>query len=157
MSYDTLPSPEFKIRYPDTLISKIKMKLFDDAPAPIKGHSIDAGLDLRASKGGIVPAHSFNSFNTGVKISIPKGYVGLLTSKSGLMAKGITSRGTIDPGYEGEIMAILYNSSDTDYKICRGDKITQLLIIPTANPEIILDVVQETDARGANGFGSTGK
>ena len=96
-------------------------------------------------------------FDTGVHVEIPKGYVGLITSKSGLMAKGITSRGTIDSGYTGSIRAVLFNHGERGYLVQKGDKITQMVVLPVLIEDVELtDTLEETE-RGAGGFGSTGR
>lgn len=128
------------------------------ADIPIRAHKTDAGLDLFATKGGVIFPFSRKSFDTGVHVAIPEGHVGLLTSKSGLMAKqGITSRGTIDSGYTGSIRAVLFNHSWKFIRIKPHQKITQLVILPIITPE--LDIVENLEAtdRGSGGFGSTGE
>ena len=90
---------------------------------------------------------------------IPNGYVGMLKSKSGLnVNKCILSEGVIDAGYTGSIVAKLYNHSDETVRFNRGDKITQIVVMPIANIDI-LNIVSdfETTERGNNGFGSTGR
>ena len=90
-------------------------------------------------------------------MAIPDGYVGLITSKSGLMLKGITSRGTIDSSYRGTIGAVLYNHSQEGYAVHAGDKVCQIVIVPIVLPEIeYVTGLDETD-RGEGGFGSTGR
>ena len=88
---------------------------------------------------------------------IPDGYVGLLTSKSGLMRdKSITSTGTIDAGYTGSIQAVLFNHSQRVIEIQAGQKITQLVILPIETPALrVVDELPDTD-RADNGFGSSG-
>ena len=138
--------------------AKLKVMLDPGAKIPTRAHDTDAGLDLYAMEDGVIPACGSASFDTGVHCAIPKGYVGLLTSKSGLMAKeGITSRGTIDCGYTGSIKAVLFNHSRKDYIVEKGQKITQLVIMPiiTPEPEVCCSLTQTE--RGNGGFGSTGK
>ena len=95
--------------------------------------------------------------DTGVHVQIPTGYVGLITSKSGLMGRGFTVRGTIDAGFSGSIKAVMFNHGDEGYLIHKGDKICQLVLLPIITPELeIVDCLDETE-RGANGFGSTGR
>lgn len=136
------------------------MKVFVDIGAniPTRAHKNDAGMDLYATKAGWIMPKSRKTFGTGFHALIEPGHVGFLTSKSGMMAKqGITSRGTIDSGYTGEIKAVLFNHSWLPVKVKRGQKITQLVILPIVVPEIeFVDNLEET-ARGGNGFGSTGK
>ena len=135
----------------------MKIKLDPGAYIPERAHIADAGLDLRSMETRYVSPGEFESFDTGVHVEIPKGYVGLITSKSGLMAKGITSRGTIDSGYTGSIKAILFNHGEEGYLVRKGDKITQLVVLPCIIEDVELVSHLEETERGANGFGSTGK
>ena len=128
----------------------------EGANIPTRAHKNDAGLDLYATKSGWILPKSRRVFGTGLHAEIPTGFVGMLTSKSGLMLKGITSRGTIDQGYTGEIKAVLYNHSWVPVRIKKGQKITQLVLMRIAIP--VLDFVEklgETE-RADGGFGSTG-
>ena len=136
----------------------MKIMLDEGAQMPTRAHPTDAGLDLYAAEPAFIRGGSYGTIRTGVHVEIPEWCVGLLTSKSGLMSKkGITSRGTIDCGYTGEIKVTLYNSSEFPYSVHKGDKISQLVILPILTPE--LEIVSELDdtARGDNGFGSTGR
>lgn len=135
----------------------MKIKLDPGAYVPERAHIADAGLDLRSMETRYVSPGEFESFDTGVHVQIPKGYVGLITSKSGLMAKGITSRGTIDSGYTGSIKAILFNHGEEGYLVRKGDKITQLVVLPCIIEDVELVSHLEETERGSNGFGSTGK
>ena len=128
------------------------------ANIPTRAHRKDAGMDLYATKGGWIMPKSRKTFGTGFHAAIPAGMVGLLTSKSGMMAKqGITSRGTIDSGYTGEIKAVLFNHSWLPVRIKNGQKITQLVIMPIVIPKVLFVDKLEDTARGDGGFGSTGK
>ena len=136
----------------------MKIKLDPGAVMPTRAHEFDAGLDLYAMEKTVIKPCDRATISTGVHAQIPKGFVGLLTSKSGLMAKeGITCRGTIDSGYVGSIHAVLFNHSHQYVTIEKGQKITQLVILPILNPE--LQVVEDLDdtERGEGGFGSSGK
>lgn len=136
----------------------MKIQLDDGAIMPERAHKTDAGLDLFAPYCVDIPAHGRTSIKTGVHIAIPAGYVGLIKSKSGLMRNhGIRADGTIDSGYTGQIEAVLFNDSDRDFAIRRGDKITQLVIAPCKYPALeLVDSLDDTE-RGDGGFGSTGK
>lgn len=136
---------------------QIKTMIDQGANIPTRAHKNDAGLDLYATKGGWIFPKCRKTFGTGFHASIPAGCVGLLTSKSGMMSKGITSRGTIDSGYTGEIRAVLFNHSWKFVRIKPHQKITQLVILPIITPEMeLVDSLEETE-RGNGGFGSTGK
>lgn len=136
---------------------KMKIKL-DEGAKVTRAHSTDAGLDLYARETQIVSARESAIFDTGVHIELPVGTVGMLKSKSGLNVKrGITSEGVIDVGYTGSIVVKLYNNSGFDYTVNKGDKISQLVVMPILIPELEeVDELADTD-RGANGFGSSGR
>lgn len=136
----------------------MKIVLDEGAFMPTRAHKEDAGLDLYARETTIVPAKESAKFDTGVHVEIPSDMVGFLKSKSGLNVRyGITSEGVIDEGYTGSIVVKLFNNSGYDYKVNRGDKISQLVIIPIVKPNLeVVDSLEDTD-RGSNGFGSSGR
>lgn len=137
----------------------MKIMLDPDAYIPERAHDEDAGLDLRSTRSVIVPALGSVVIETGVHVELPPWTAGVLISKSGLNVKhGITSTGLIDEGYTGEIKVKLYNHNPfEDYLVSKGDKISQLVIVPILKPDI--EVVDHLDgaARGDNGFGSSGR
>lgn len=136
----------------------IKVVLDKGAYMPTKAHKADAGFDLFAPEDYRLHAHGSVIIDTGVHIEIPAGYVGFIKSKSGLNVKrSIRAEGVIDSGYTGSIVAKLYNDSNDVHVFCRGDKITQLVILPI--PDVELEQVNDLDEteRGNNGFGSSGR
>jgi dUTP pyrophosphatase len=135
----------------------LKCTLDEGAKMPTRAHDTDAGLDLYAMESVTIPMFGCAKLNTGCHVSIPKNHVGLITSKSGLMQEGITSRGTIDSDYRGSIHAVLYNHNNRPYRIEKGQKITQLVILPIITPKPVLVDNLELTARGEGGFGSSGK
>ena len=136
----------------------MKIILDKGAYMPTRAHKTDAGLDLYAREPQIIYAKESAVFDTGVHIELPPDTVGFLKSKSGLNVKhGIASEGVIDEGYTGSIVAKLFNNSDKDYLVNKGDKITQLVILPVIKPELEeVEEFSETE-RGNNGFGSSGR
>lgn len=135
----------------------MKIKLDYYAVIPERAHETDAGIDIKTPQDFMLEAHGACSIRTGVHVQIPHGMCGLLVAKSGLnVKKGIVSTGLIDEGYTGEIVVKLDNLSDNDHLFRRGDKISQLVIIPVVYEDIqIVDSI-EGGERGADGFGSTG-
>lgn len=136
------------------------MKIVIDPGAylPERAHDLDAGYDLRSPIRAYVLPYSSAIIDTGVHIEIPEGYVGMLKSKSGLNVKhDITSEGVIDSGYTGSICVKLYNHGQNAYEVNKGDKISQLVIMPIFTPA--LEIVSHLDSteRGNGGFGSTGR
>ena len=137
----------------------IKVKLDEGAFKPERAHTYDAGMDLRSPRALQIPANGSGVIDTGVHIEIPKGFAGFLKSKSGLNVKhDITSEGVIDCEYTGSIVVKLYNHGTTSYKVERGDKITQLVILPVDLSDVtVVDEIAQNDNRGDGGFGSTGR
>lgn len=136
----------------------MKIKLDRGAFIPTRAHGTDAGADLRSPIETVVPARGSCIIDTGVHIQLPHGHVGMLKSKSGLNVEhGITSDGVIDEGYTGAIKVKLYNHCYSPYFVERGDKITQLVILPCEYVKFDLVDDLEDSERGSDGFGSTGK
>lgn len=136
----------------------MKIMLEPWAIMPTRAHETDAGLDLYAPEKQIVLARESAVFDTGVHIQLPENTVGMLKSKSGLNVKhGLTSEGVIDVGYTGSITVKLYNNSGMDYTVERGDKISQLVILPIVVPSLEVAASLEETERGSGGFGSTGR
>ena len=126
--------------------------------APTRSHPDDAGVDIRAAFNLDVPPRGSVVVCTGVHVEIPKGYCGLLVSKSGLnITEDMTTTGLIDSGYDGQILVKVYNHGTKTRHIQAGQKITQLVVVPCLTEDIeIVDRIQGGE-RGANGIGSTGK
>lgn len=136
----------------------MKIILDNGARMPTKAHRADAGFDLYSRETITVSAKESATFDTGVHLQIPEGFVGFLKSKSGLNVKhGITSEGVIDSGYTGSIVVKLYNHSGKDYKVQIGDKISQIVLLPIAMTDLELVKDFENSERGNNGFGSSGR
>ena len=136
----------------------MKIVLDEGAFMPTRAHEQDAGLDLYSREDTIVPAKESAIFDTGVHIELPPDTVGFIKSKSGLNVKhGITSDGVIDEGYTGSIRVKLYNNGGYDYRVCKGDKISQLVVLPIMKPTPEIARTLGITERGDNGFGSSGK
>ena len=137
---------------------KINVMLDENSYMPEKAHKEDAGFDLRTPIEITVEGGNHVIIDTGVHIEIPEGYVGMIKSKSGLNVKyNLVGEGVIDAGYTGSIRVKLYNHGRESYRFRKGDKITQIVILPIPDVELELtNNFKETD-RGNNGFGSSGK
>ena len=135
----------------------MKIVLYEDAKMPYRAHPYDGGLDLHSRDFRYIKAGGSYTFDTGVCVQIPKGYVGLIRSRSSMMREGIITDGTIDSGYNGSIKIKLTNLSKSKFYVQAGDRIAQLVIVPCLLPELeFVDELPPTD-RGENGFGSTGR
>lgn len=138
--------------------TKVKVKLSPMAFLPERAHDTDAGADIRTPESFRLAAHSSEIVATGVHVQLPPNTVGMLKSKSGLNIKhDIISEGVIDEGFSGEIIVKLYNMGGTPYLFHRGDKITQLVVMPVHYVSYEqADEIQGGD-RGEAGYGSTGR
>jgi dUTP pyrophosphatase len=126
---------------------------------PERAHPEDAGLDLRAREDATIYPHGSAVFDNGVHLGITPTWYGKIESRSGLNIKhGIVScGGVIDSGYTGSIAVKLYNLGERVYRVRRGDKIAQLVLMPCGAPALEqVDELEVTD-RGDGGFGSTGR
>ncbi|MFW6131012.1 MAG: dUTP diphosphatase [Candidatus Aminicenantaceae bacterium] len=137
---------------------KIKVeRISKNAKLPFRHYKGDAGLDLYSSIDCVLKKGEVKAVQTGIKIAIPDGYVGLIWDKSGLSLNGVHRlAGVIDSGYRGEVKVVLANLGDQYFTVKSGMKIAQLLIQSVVEAEIEeIDKLNGT-ARGKNGFGSTG-
>lgn len=139
-------------------MEKINVILDEGAVMPTRAHELDAGLDLYSPVSGTVFPKDSLVIDTGVHFEIPKGYVGMIKSKSGMnVNEDITSEGVVDAGYTGSIKVKLYNHGDQRRYIKKGHKVSQFVILPIATPiPVLVSEFADTD-RGSAGFGSTGK
>lgn len=138
--------------------TRIKVKLDEGAKMPTRAHPEDAGLDLYSRETKLIPAGGSAIFDTGVHVELSEYTVGMVKSKSGLNIKaGLLGEGVIDECYSGSIVVKLYNHSEASYIVNKGDKISQLVILPCFTPDVVLVDELEEKGRGNNGFGSTGK
>lgn len=139
--------------------SILPVKLLNDsAKMPFRAHDDDAGLDIHALNSFEIAAGQGAVCETGVAIALPERHVGLITDRSSMAKRGLkTAGGIIDAGYRGEIRVILWNMSGTIQKIEAGDRIAQLLVIPISLTKAIQVTDLNETARGAKGFGSSGK
>ncbi|HEX4435893.1 MAG TPA: dUTP diphosphatase [Solirubrobacteraceae bacterium] len=137
--------------------------LTDTATLPSRAHDDDAAFDLYADESLQLAPGARAAVPTGIALALPPGSCGLVLPRSGLALRhGITvlnAPGLIDPGYRGEVMAILLNTDPHEaFQIARGDRIAQLLVIELGAASLLLGE-SELDAttRGSGGLGSTGR
>ena len=132
------------------------------AKVPTYAHDTDAAADIYAMTDQTISAHTYgNMIRTGVKIQLPEGWQALILPRSSIGTKTplrlSNSVGLIDSGYRGELGVLYDNTSDTDYQISAGDRIAQLLVMPTYRFKAqVVDVLADSD-RGEGGFGASGK
>ncbi|WP_294256400.1 dUTP diphosphatase [uncultured Sphingomonas sp.] len=133
----------------------------ENLPLPRYATDGAAGMDVVAAEDLTLAPGARHAVATGFAMAIPAGYEVQVRPRSGLALKhGITclnTPGTIDSDYRGEIKVILANLGTEAFPIARGDRIAQLVPAPVQRAD--LDEVTSLDetARGAGGFGSTGR
>lgn len=162
-------------------------KLSKDATEPERGR-LDAGYDIFAAETVMLDAQEKATIRTDIAVNIPEGYVGLLTSRSGVSSKThlVIETGKIDAGFQGNMKINIKNDDlpripnlrqakyknlenryiETNeketyklgtYKINKGDKLAQLVIVPIWTPELKeVEEFSSESERGEQGFGSTG-
>lgn len=135
-------------------------RLSEYARLPEKAHLGDLGYDLYSNEGVTIFPSETKIVKTGIAIQFPEGYGGFIKDRSSVATKKglFTVAGVIDNGYIGEICIALYNGTDSLIHVGPGEKIAQLVLIPTVDFEVEeVDEVVPTDLRADGGFGSTGR
>lgn len=149
-------------------VKVLKLSHYDESfPLPMYETSGAAGADVRASLGGaheklVIKPGERVLVPTGMAMEIPHGYEIQVRPRSGLSFKTglmvLNSPGTIDSDYRGEVKVILGNLGTKEEVINHGDRVAQLVLAPVTQARYL---VAESDlsetARGAGGFGSTGR
>lgn len=138
---------------------KLKVKRINPgARLPFYSHAGDAGMDLFSAVEEVLAPGEVKAIPTGIKMAIPKGYVGLIWDKSGLSLRGIHRlAGVVDAGYRGEVRVVMANLGREPFSIQKGMKIAQMLIQPVETVEIVEAEELDDTSRGEGGFGSTGR
>ena len=145
---------------------KLNIKLSEGAVAPVRGSKLAAGYDLVAlSKERVIKLVDglpveYIEYNTGVAIQLPETHVGLIFPRSSVRNTKLSLAncvGVIDADYIGEIKASFKETSLNGKMYGVGERVCQLLVMPTEQLEFnIVDKLKKTE-RGSNGHGSTGK
>lgn len=144
-----------------------KLSHYDESfPLPTYETTGAAGADVRASLGAgekmLIKPGERVLVPTGLSMEIPHGYEIQVRPRSGLSFKTglmvLNSPGTIDSDYRGEVKIILGNLGKNDEVINHGDRVAQLVLAPvTQAAYVVADNDLSETARGAGGFGSTGR
>ncbi len=148
-------------------MKKLEVKILDERIRGMLPHYASpgaAGLDLRAciEKELTLEPGQAQLVSSGIAIHLgDPGYAAVVLPRSGLGAKnGIVLGnlvGLIDSDYQGPLMVSLWNRGQAPFTIQPLDRVAQLVIVPVL--QVDFEVVEEFDAsaRGAGGFGSTGR
>lgn len=119
----------------------------------------DAGLDLTAVSMNETVDGEQITYDTGLCVEIPEGFVGLIFPRSSIFKKDLALTNSvcvIDSGYRGSLKAV-FNVLKGNEFYSVGDRVCQLIIVPYPNiePEEVSEL-SDSD-RGSSGYGSTGK
>ncbi len=146
-------------------MDKQKVKIVNKSKHALPAYAteLSAGMDLRANIDNpiVIEPLARVMVPTGLFIELPQGYEAQIRPRSGLAWKHglgvLNSPGTIDADYRGEIRVILVNLSQEPFTIEDGERICQMVVAPYTS--VTWDEVEtlEDSARGAGGFGHTGK
>lgn len=145
----------------DISIRLIRLPHGEGLPLPAYATEHAAGMDVVAAEAVVLAPGARHAVATGIAIAIPEGFEVQVRPRSGLALKhGVTclnTPGTIDADYRGEVKVILANLGAEPFEVKRGERIAQL--VPAAVQRAAFVEVAELDetARGAGGFGSTGR
>lgn len=137
----------------------------EDYPLPSRSTSGSVGYDLCSPFDAVIPAGKTLEMPLGIKCRIP-GWVFLMIvprSSMGFHGKHVALTNTIgiidpdycdNPGNEGQLSICLRNFSDIDYRISKGDRIAQAIIVPLYSFDG--DEFEPKNKIRKGGFGSTG-
>jgi len=147
------------------MVPVIKVKRLRKHRLPVPSYQTQgaAGMDLTADieASFTLAPMTRAAVPTGFAVEIPPGFEGQVRPRSGLAFKhGLTvvnSPGTIDADYRGELKVLLVNLGHETAEVHPGDRIAQLVISPVVRAEVREVEELEDTARGAGGFGHTGR
>lgn len=135
---------------------KIKIKRFDhgwDVPLPARQHYNDAGADVYTAEGVTLKPHETRRIPLGFGIELPDCYMAAIFPRSSKACDGIVCQlAPIDPGYRGEVYAIVTNTTDRLQLIEGKTRVGQLVVLQIAIPDFVEELGEE---RGDGAFGST--
>lgn len=134
-------------------------KLSEFATIPQRASKGAAGYDLSSAYDVEIEGRGKCIVHTDLAIAIPEGHYGRIAPRSSIAWKNHidVGAGVIDSDYRGPIGVVLFNHSESTFKIARGDRIAQIIIEKISTPQIQQVETLDDTERGENGFGSTGK
>jgi len=144
-------------------MEKLKVKYFKTAVKPlVMPKSEDVGIDITSAEDRVLSLNSANLISTGICIEIPEGYWLDIRDRSSNSEYFHVMAGIVDQPYRGELKVRLYCHTidgKTGYKVNKGDKIAQLILMKNYNADFEIEKVKELSKteRDTKGFGSTGK
>ncbi len=150
-------------------MKKLQIRILDprlgrEIALPKRATTGSAGLDLRACLDAplVLEPGQTHLVPTGIAIHLDDpGLAAVLLPRSGLGHQhGIVLGnlvGLIDSDYQGQVMVSVWNRGDHPFTIAPGDRIAQMIVVPVVQVELEIVPEFEDSARGAGGFGSSGR
>lgn len=137
----------------------LKFKLLErDAKLPSYAHADDAAFDVSTTFGCVIKPGECKIFPTGIASEISKGWFVSLRGRGGISKHGIdVLAGVVDAGYRGEWQVILANVGKKSYKVEKGERIAEGILLPCPQAKIVNTQKLSVSKRGEKGFGSTGR
>ena len=135
-------------------------KLHHLAQIPRQATSGSAGFDLTAVTCKYGDNGKVFYYDTGIAVEIPAGYVGLVFQRSSVYKTGLSlcnAVGVIDADYRGSIQFVFRVGYGGCSPYKAGDRIGQIVFVPIPAVELVESAELSETARGAGGYGSTGK
>ncbi len=136
-------------------------RLTPTAQLPARATENASCFDVRADMDGTIPPGERLLVRTGLAVAVPPGFEVQVRSRSGLALKHgvavLNSPGTIDADYRGEVGVILVNHGREAFDFRHGDRIAQIGVYRVEMCAAVEVDVLESTARGAGGFGHTGR
>lgn len=139
---------------------KVKIKRIDkNLPMPAYQTSGAVAFDLYSRTDAVIKPKTLERLPTNVIIEIPKGYMLEIKDRSSTLKKKglLVSTGYIDNDYcgnEDEILLQVYNITDADVIVEKGERIGQGAFVRVDIPE--WEEVENMDSNSRGGFGTTG-
>ena len=137
--------------------------LREGARPPQRTRPGDAGYDLACCQDFELEPGEAAKVPTGFALALPETVVGLVCPRSGLAAAHqvtvVNGPGVIDANYRGECCVLLINLGRERFVAKAGDRVAQLVLVPSWTPEIklVAELPASPDDRGEGGFGSSGR
>lgn len=139
----------------------IQYKLLEpDAKIPTRAYNTDSGWDVYSQEDVLIKSKDINNVYTGISICAPLKYGYTMRGRSSLNKIGVyTAFGTIDSFYSNKLFVLMYNFSNEDYYVKKGQKIAQVVFERVYDVDMVKvsDIKVPEGSRGGNGFGSSGK
>lgn len=146
----------------------MKIAKVRDVKTPTRGTSKSAGLDFYIPKdfnnGQVyeLSPHKRVLIPSGIKASIPEGFMLEVKNKSGICTSTglVVGANIVDEDYQGEMHLHVINTSEETVNIIPDTKIVQMILVPVSYESV--EEVPESELftavtdRGEGGFGHTG-